>query len=177
MQALKRIVSAIFVGTLLLAAPTMYADEMMDHGQGHGHWDKFGMLKKQLGLTEDQVTQWKAADKSEKDAMKLLGDQAKADLAQLAVLVDQKASDEVLTASLNTLMADHKAIEASKQKQMDAIRELLTPMQQAELVGMMYGRHGRGKDFGGWQGGPGGMHGQGMDHGGDGAGGPDQDNM
>jgi Spy/CpxP family protein refolding chaperone len=175
MQALKRIVSAMFIGTLLLAAPTMHADEMMDHG--HGHWDKFAMLKKQLGLTEDQVSQWKAADKSEKDAMKLLGDQAKADLAQLAVLVDQKASDEVLTAGLNTLMADHKAIEASKQKQMDAIREILTPMQQAELVGMMYGGHGRGKAYGGWQGGGGGMHGPGMDHGGDGAGGPDQGNM
>ncbi|HTA17199.1 MAG TPA: Spy/CpxP family protein refolding chaperone [bacterium] len=176
MQALKRILSAIFVGTLLLAAPALHADAMTDNG--HGHWDKFDMLKKQLGLTEDQVSQWKAADKSQMEAMKLLGDQAKADLAELAVLVDQKASDEVLTASLNTLMADHKAIEASKQKQMDAIRAILTPMQQAKLVGMMYGHSGhRGGMGGGWKDGPGGMHGQGMDHGGDGAGGPGQGDM
>jgi hypothetical protein len=159
MKALKRIASAMFVGTLLLAVPTLHADEMMDHG--HGHWDKYAMLKKQLGLSDDQVSQWKAADKDQHDQMKLLADQAKADLAELAVQVDQKASDAVLTASLDTLMADHKAIEASKQKQMEAIRDILTPLQQAKAVEMMYGDHGhRGGMDGGWKGG---MHGP--DHG------------
>jgi Spy/CpxP family protein refolding chaperone len=149
MQALKGIISAMFMGTLLLAAPAMHADDRMDRGQGHGHWDKFDMLKKQLGLTDEQVSQWKESEKGQKQEMKLLGDEAKADLAELVVQVDQKASDTVLEASLKTLMADHKAMQASTEKQMDTLREILTPMQQAKLVVMMFGHHRRGEAYGG----------------------------
>jgi hypothetical protein len=137
----------------------------MDHG--HGHWDKFDMLKKKLDLSDDQVSQWRDAEKGQMEKTKLLRDKTKADLAELAVLVDEKASEGDLKAGLEALTADHKEMKAREEKQMETLRGILTPMQQAKLVVMKFGGHGRRGGFGGgWHGGMqghGGMHDQ--DHG------------
>ncbi|HTB21972.1 MAG TPA: hypothetical protein VK914_04640 [bacterium] len=173
MQMFKYALSAMFLGTLLLAAPSLRADDGMDQGHAHGHWDKFKMLQKQLGLTDDQVSQWKAAEKDQGEKAKLLADRTKADLDQLAVLVDEKASDEELKAGLKALEADHKEKMSRDEKKIETMKGILTPMQQAKLVVMMFGGrrhgfHGPMGGEGGWQGGD--MHGGAMPGHGDGMG-------
>lgn len=173
MQVLKYTLSTLFLGTLLFAAPGLRADDGMDRAPMHGHWDKFKMLQKKLDLTDDQVSQWKAAEKGQGEKAKLLGDKTKADFAELAVLVDEKASDEDIKAGLKSLESDRKEKMAVEAKKIETMKEILTPMQQAKLVLMMFGGNKRRGGFhgpmgggGGWQGG--GMHGDAMpgpDHG------------
>lgn len=147
MQIMKRIVSALFAGMLLLAAPAMHADDKKGHDP-HAQWDRFDMLKKRLGLTADQVSQWKDAEKGDREQGKLLKDKTKADEASLAVLVDEKASDDDLKAGLDLLEKDHQAMQASREKKIGTLKGILTPMQQAKLVMMMGGHGGFGGGMG-----------------------------
>jgi hypothetical protein len=176
MKVLKGAVSALFVGALFLAAPLLRADDK----DGHKHWDKFDHLKKELSLSDGQVSQWKDAEKGQKEDGKLLRDKIKADMANLAVLVDQKASDEALSAALKSLEADHKAQADLKEKMIQTLKGILKPMQQAKLVVSMGEHKGPAGRWGGMDGGPMGgpgawNHEGGPDHGPDGGpeGGPE----
>ncbi|MGH7442455.1 MAG: hypothetical protein ACREKE_07280 [bacterium] len=100
------------------------------------------MLKKKLDLSTDQVSRWKNADQEKRESAKLLRDKAKADEAQLAVLVDQNASDADLTAALDSLDADHKAMADNGQKFLEKLRHILNPLQQAKAVLLMAGTRG-----------------------------------
>jgi Spy/CpxP family protein refolding chaperone len=170
MQPLKCALSALVLGTLLFSAPGLRADDPMDKASMHGHWDKFKLLQKKLDLTDDQVAQWKAAEKGQGEKAKLLSDRTKADLAELAVLVDENAPDADLKAGLKSLEADHREKMAREAKKIETMKGILTPMQQAKLVVMMFGGHkdmggfrGHGEAMGGWPGG--GEDKAGQDHG------------
>ncbi|HXC65665.1 MAG TPA: hypothetical protein VNZ67_15015, partial [bacterium] len=86
MKTMQRMAAAgAALGLLWLASPALRADDAMPAGGAQGkHWDKFDRLKKELDLSDDQVSQWKDAEKGQHDAAKLLKDKAKADEAQLA---------------------------------------------------------------------------------------------
>lgn len=149
----KMAVTGAALGLLLLASPMLRADDGKAAGDAQGkHWDKFERLKKELDLSDDQVSQWKDAEKGQRDAAKLLKDKAKADEAQLAVLVDEKASDEKLSSALEALQADKKAVAEQDEKQKAAIQAILTPLQQAKwALSMGWHRGGRGGFGGGWK--------------------------
>jgi Spy/CpxP family protein refolding chaperone len=161
MKVLKGALCALIAGGILLAAPALRADDSAtppdSQGDTHGadqHWDKFDGLKKRLGLTDDQVSQWKEVEKGQKDQAKLLRDKESADKANLVLLVDQKASDDALSAALKTLKSDRAAIEAQKAKTDDAIAGILSPTQQAKLL-IAEGQWGKHGGFGRGHGGPG----------------------
>ena len=147
------------------AAPGLNAMDM-DKGK-HGKGQDMGakhmeMMKKELGLSKDQAAKSKAATMANHEAMKTAGNKVKADLANLQVLVDKKASDAELTTSLNTLDADRKAMQAQQQKHIDAMRAILTPTQQAKMAlklgeHMSEGMMGKGMGGGMMHGGMGGM--------------------
>ena len=159
MKVIKGVVLALVAGALL-AAPALRADDKPaqaeEKGQGWGaHGDKFEHLKKWLDLSDDQVAQWKKAEDGQGEAGKLLRDKLKADQAQLSVLVDEKAADGKLTDALKALEADGKAMREQGQKQQEAIKAILTPLQQAKLAVARKGGRGAGgwrKGRGGWQG-------------------------
>jgi Spy/CpxP family protein refolding chaperone len=153
MTIVKSMLSALFVGALLAAAPALRADDgnTKNAKSEHKRWDKFDHLKKQLELTDDQVAQWKAAEKSDREEGKVLRDKVKADLAELTVLLDQKASEGELKKALTGLEADHKAVEALKEKKIETFKGFLNPTQQSKLVVMMTGHKG---GRGGWGHGP-----------------------
>jgi Spy/CpxP family protein refolding chaperone len=162
MKIIKGALLALVAGALL-AAPALRADDKPAQAEqkGHswrGHGDKFDGMKQWLGLTDDQVAQWKKVETGQREAGKLLRDKLKAEQAQLAVLVDEKASDGKLTEALKALEADGKAMREQGQKQREAIQAILTPLQQAKLVLARQGKGGRG--FGGWQKGHGGWQGR-----------------
>ena len=156
MKVLKAAISVLFVGALALAAATARADDKDGH-QGK-HWDKYEMLKKQLDLTDAQVSQWKDLEKGEREQGKLSRDKAKADEANLAVLVDENASADQLKTALKSLEDDHKQMQAAADKKKEALKAILTPIQQAKLVVSWSEHHGRGAlgGRGGWKGHPGG---------------------
>jgi len=171
MNLVKGTVSALFAGMLLLAAPALRADAADKDAHKGGHWDKFGHLKKALDLSDDQVSKWKDAEKGQREESKLLKDKVKADFAALAVLVDEKASDDKISEAISGLEADHRAVDEQEKKQREAIKAILTPTQQAKAALMFFGPgHGRGHGRGGWGGGhPGMKDGPGPD------GGPDKE--
>jgi Spy/CpxP family protein refolding chaperone len=119
-------------------------DEGGHDGWGGGH-SGMGMekMKHKLGLTDDQVTQMKALFKSQMDSGKTLRDQMKVDMDILRQKVDAKASNSDLKSALDTLSADKKALDKSRQKMEDQVRQILTPMQQAKWVLSMQERGGQ----------------------------------
>jgi|GEM_PF-1967556 Spy/CpxP family protein refolding chaperone len=161
MKVIKGMALALIAGALLVV-PALHADDKPAQAEKEGeHWgghDKFEHMKKWLGLSDDQAAQWKKAEEGQRDAGKLLRDKLKADQAQLSVLVDEKASDGKLTDALNALESDGKALKAQGEKQREAIKAILTPLQQAKLVVARSNKRGGG--FGGWQKGRGGWQGK-----------------
>ena len=115
---------------------------MQAQGEGRGG----GWMKKELGLSDDQAKKFEEVAKAGREAEKALMDKAKLDLDSLRLLVDKKAADGDLTAQIEKLKADKQAIEAQRQKDMDAKAAILSPMQQAKAAIMMADRmmHGGG---------------------------------
>ena len=147
MKVLTGALSALCVAALLLVSPALRADDK----DGQKHWDKFDRLKKELSLSDDQVSQWKDAEKGQKEEGKLVRDKIKADMANLAVLVDQKASDEDLSAALKTLEADHKA-QADQREKIDPDLEGHSQAHAAGETGRIHGRKKRPRRSLGWHG-------------------------
>jgi Spy/CpxP family protein refolding chaperone len=137
-------VAGAALGLLLVAPPALRAEDGAPAGETQGkHWDKFDRLKKLLDLTDDQVSQWEEAEKGQHEAVKLLRDKAQAAKAQLAVLVDEKASDDKLSSALDEFEVAQKAVVAQSEKQQAAIKAILNPLQQAKLA-LFAGGHHRG---------------------------------
>jgi Spy/CpxP family protein refolding chaperone len=126
-----------FWGTPLLNAHDADKDGGKDAGkEEHGGWGKERgeHMKKELGLTDEQAEKFKAARKAQMETMKPLMEKQKLDIDSLRVLVDKKASDKDLSAAIEGIKADHKAIEEQQKKHREAMAALLTPMQQAKFI-------------------------------------------
>ena len=179
MKNLRIAMTAMGLAAALFAAPSLHADDAKadkaapkeDGGaKGHEGWgEKRGdMMKKELGLSDDQVTKMKAANKAQQEAMKPLMDKMKLDVDSLRVMVDKKAADDQLKAAVDGLKADHQAMQDQEMKGMEAKAAILTPLQQAKAAIAMIDRMKGGMEgMGGMHGGMMGGH-EGMDHGAEG---------
>lgn len=155
--------AALAAGILLLGTMPLHADKAMKKGMGE-KGKMMSQMKDDLGLTDDQAAKMKAIHKENHEATKALRNKVDADLANLKVLVDKKASDTELSALIATLKSDHEALQAAEKKHRDAMQQILTPLQQAKMVIQMgEHRHGKGGMGGMMMGGEGmhGMHGHG----------------
>ena len=127
--------NAAFVGAGEQAPPAGDGPSAMDQGMGGmmGQ-DRLEKMKEKLGLSDDQVSKLKALFKSQRSVTKPLRDKLKSDMDDLQKKVDAKASDADLKKVLDSLSDDRKNLEAARQKMVDQIREILTPLQQAKFV-------------------------------------------
>jgi Spy/CpxP family protein refolding chaperone len=142
------------LGVLVLALATLHAEKSMDTDDAQGPGEGHGMMaekmkdhfKKALGLSDEQAKKVEELDKADHEKGKLLRDRVEADMANLKVLVDGKASDGELKAALENLKKDHMAAQDARMKHMEDMQAILTPTQQAKAVIMMsermrWGRH------------------------------------
>jgi Spy/CpxP family protein refolding chaperone len=186
-KTFRRTVVSAGLGVLVLGLATLHAEKSMEGDDANGGMDGRAKMadhmkehfKKALGLSDDQAKKVEELNKSDRESGKLLKDKVGADLANLKVLVDQKAGDAELKTAIESLKKDHMAEQDARMKHMEAMQAILTPMQQAKAAIMMSERmgHGRGRR-GGWRG-HGGADGDWKDHKGmkkdDGKGKPDGD--
>jgi Spy/CpxP family protein refolding chaperone len=162
MKKIRIAITALGLATAIWGTPLLNAhDADKDNGkEEHGAWGKERgeHMKKELGLSDEQAEKFKAARKAQMEAMKPLREKQKLDIDSLRVLVDKKASDKDLSAAIESIKADHKAIEEQEKKHREAMAALLTPMQQAKFIlsmgemgehmmhGMMGGKGGDWKE-------------------------------
>ncbi|HTA77424.1 MAG TPA: Spy/CpxP family protein refolding chaperone [bacterium] len=126
------------------APPAMSGDhDGMDKKDGKGRLEE---MKQKLGLTDDQAAKLKTAMKKQMEANKPLRDQEKIDIDTLQQKVDSKASDSDITAALDKLKEDRKALQEAQERSMEKMKSILTPTQQAKWVLSM----GRGMGMGKW---------------------------
>jgi Spy/CpxP family protein refolding chaperone len=146
----------------------------MQGGMMGGHFDR---MKEKLGLSDSQAAKLKDLFKKQMEETKPLRDQMKIDMDTLQQKIDTKASDADVKKVLDALSADRKSMEASRQNMEDAVREILSPTQQAKFVLSMRdrGRQMMGKWMGKWKHGGKGDGKDGSDQDGKGPGGPDSD--
>jgi Spy/CpxP family protein refolding chaperone len=149
MKKLRIAMTAIGLAAIISAAPGLRADDADKGGEHKGWGGHEEMMKKELGLSDDQEAKMKALDKAGAEAMKPLMDKAKLDVDSLRVLVDKKASDDQLKAAVDGLKADKKAMDDERQKQMDDKAAILTPLQVAKAAIAMADRMMKGGMMGG----------------------------
>ncbi|HXB98378.1 MAG TPA: hypothetical protein VNZ54_10005 [bacterium] len=140
------------LGILLLAAPTLRADDGKDGMDGKGGPEAqarmLDRMKADLDLSDGQVAKVKAEDTDDMAAGAMLRDKMMLDVDKLRVLVDKKADADDLNAAIAVVKGDKANLDAQKAKHMDAMQEILTPLQQAKGILMMVERmkHEKGPD-------------------------------
>ena len=148
----KRGLALAGLGLMIFAAPALRAHEGMDGMKGMKGMDDAKMLehmKVELSLNDHQAAQVKAEYATDGEACKLLRDKMELDVAKLKVMVDKKAGNDELKPVIVMIRADQRALEAQKEKHIDAMQEILEPKQQAKAIFMMQehmGGHGMMKD-------------------------------
>jgi Spy/CpxP family protein refolding chaperone len=153
MKKLRIAITAIGLAAVIGSSHSLRADDA-DKGGDHKAWGgREEMMKKELGLSDDQVAKMKELDKANAEAMKPLMEKAKLDVDSLRVLVDKKASDSDLKAAVEGLKADKKAMDEERQKEMDAKEAILNPLQVAKAAISMADRMMHGGMMGGPDGG------------------------
>lgn len=135
---MKTMIGAALAAALLLAGPAAvraYAHD--DDAPG-------AEMKEKLGLTDDQAAKLKSAMESHRESMKGLMRQQRDATAKLHDLLEDKASDEKVSAALDSLKAAHKQIAAAHEKLDETLAGFLTPTQRAKMfLGMMARMHER----------------------------------
>jgi len=123
---------------LMLGAPALRAHDGKDgKGGPEAQAKMIDKMKADLDLTDGQVAKVKEECIGDEAAEKMLRDKMMLNVDRLRLLVDKKAGADELTAAI-TLVKDNKTdLEAQKAKHMDAMQEILTPMQQAKGILMM----------------------------------------
>jgi Spy/CpxP family protein refolding chaperone len=101
------------------------------------------LMKERLGLTEEQASKLKAAREAEKAAVKPLREQAKETSRKLEEQVRALASDKDISATLDQLDANRKAMIAERQKLESALASILKPSQRAKMRLLMAERFKR----------------------------------
>jgi Spy/CpxP family protein refolding chaperone len=91
-------------------------------------------MQDQLGLSDAQIAKIKAVHQAHRGTLRGLMQKARADIKNLAGLVDSQGSDADLTAAVNALKADRSAIQKERELVMDETGEILTPMQEAKAA-------------------------------------------
>lgn len=134
---IKRVLVSASLSAMAMAMPALHAsDDAAEAKEGHhGHGGKMmEKMKDELGLSDAQVEKIKALHKDEGGEMKAAREKTKKDVDALKALVEKKGADADITAAINALQADRKAMEADREKKQEAMRAILTPLQQGKMV-------------------------------------------
>lgn len=139
-------VPAVLLAGVLISTPLtlVQANDPADHGMDqmehkeHG-WEP-GDMKKELGLTDDQVSKLKAIRESQKAAIKPLRDKQQELNQKLQGQVKNKASEADIQATLNEIRSNRKAMTDQIQQFHQQKEAILTPTQQAQIAVKMQNR-------------------------------------
>ncbi len=131
---------------LLLAAPALRADDGKDgKGGPEAQAAMIDKMKADLDLSDAQVAKVKAENADDLAAGKTLHAKMLLNVDKLRLLVDNKAGADELNAAIAAVKGNKADLDAQKAKHMDALQDLLTPLQQAKAILMMVGRMERDK--------------------------------
>ena len=103
-------------------------------------------IQEKLGLTDDQVKKIKAIGESTRKALEPLQKQQADDVKAIREKLNAGGTDADLKPLLEKLEADHKSIADARKAELDQIREILTPIQQAKAVVALSEKMGHWKD-------------------------------
>jgi hypothetical protein len=115
------------------AAPASVAPAGQMAGE-QGEGGKGGKFAAALGLSDDQLGQFRSEEKQHREAMKALMEKGKAGFEKLAGQVEAKAGDDELKATLDSLEGVKKDREAEDSRHIAALKALLNPTQQAKVL-------------------------------------------
>ena len=151
---MKRVICAAIAAIVLTAGPLAgraRAEDGKNDVKEGGRQGEFveKKIKKNLGLSDDQVAKLQAAWEAEALAVKPLREKEREATDKLEEQVRDLASDKDIQATLDQLDAGHKAMAAEHQKLEGTLAATLKPYQRAKMRLFMK-RRGHGK--------PGGKH-------------------
>ena len=153
---MKKIICAVLASGMLLAGLSVraHSQEKTEKEEGGRRGEFAEKLKERLGLSDEQSAKIKAAWEAEKAAIKPLREQGKEGMRRLEEQVRGLASDKDISATLDQLDANRKALMAEHQKMESAMASALKPFQRAKMRLMMAHERKthRGGDRGGWGG-------------------------
>jgi len=134
LKLLRRGLALAASGFLLLASPALRAHEGED---GERMLER---MKGELALSDDQFDKVKTEANLDRDLSKPLAERIVLDMDSLKVLLDKKASDADLKPVIAKIKDDRAAMDAQRDAHMDALQQILTPLQQAKAILLMRGR-------------------------------------
>ncbi|MGH7740235.1 MAG: Spy/CpxP family protein refolding chaperone [bacterium] len=115
----------------------------MPNGQGGMAGHSIEKMKENLGLSDDQVGKIKDVFKDQMNQTKSVREDLKTQTKDLAEKLKAGAKDPELKSILDKIDQDKQDLASASHKRMEALRDILTPTQQAKMcVGMMM--HHRG---------------------------------
>ncbi len=141
-------VSGIVAGAILSIAVLSYAGDNKEGDKGFKGPDgsqRILRMKDKLGLTDDQVKKITVIFDVEKTGMKALLKQRGDDLKTLGEKVKTGAKDEELLPLITAVQTDNQNLMTEGKKDLDQVKEILTPTQQAKWILSMNNRWGHGK--------------------------------
>lgn len=127
----KLIVAALTCGLLAAGGAALRAEDVAGGGGGKPGWKGHGPFAE---LTAEQRAAMKAAHRAHRDAVTPLKDRLEDELERLRGLVEKAAPEKDLSASVEKVKELHKAIRSEREKFMDKMGALLTPLQRAKGV-------------------------------------------
>lgn len=111
------------------------------------------MMKKHLGLTDDQVAKLKAAMEARKSKDQPLREQMQGGMKKLGEQLRAKAADADISATLEQLKTARKSMREQEDAFVTSLESFLTPTQRAKmLMGMIRRERGGGQGRGRWGG-------------------------
>lgn len=131
----------------LMVAADAHAWGNKKHQCPHDQRDR---LFEELDLDSDRKAKLDALHEARRDTMKEMKNQRESLTAELREMMDRGATDAEITAKVDALVNNWKALRSSMDEHIEEMREFLTPVQQAKLAlrfaekGAHHG-HGKGK--------------------------------
>lgn len=137
------IVLSVVLGVVFSASSFSFADD----GKKDGHRkDRIEYMKKKLGLSDDQVSKIKAVYEDSKKNIEPLMKQKEADIKTLKDKVTASASDNDIKALLAAIQSDQQKIMDIRKAEMNKVKTILTPTQQAKAFISMHKRWGHSRN-------------------------------
>lgn len=156
---MKRLISmttaaGLLAGALILPAVLRAEEKKGEKPEAREHGDRAAKMREKLGVSEEQEAKLKTLRRSHREAEEDGRAEMKKIIRKLENQLEDKASEKDLSATLDALKAQHKKLAAEREQFMEAMAQVLTPIQRAKMAVAMSrhmggGMRGHGKMGGG----------------------------
>ncbi len=140
----RKSIKFVFAGLIIAAVFCITLFSFADEGKkGEKEGGRLAKMQETLGLSDAQVSSIKDVFTDTWKNIEPLMKQRKADFESLKEKVNAGASDNDLTALIETLKSDQQKIMDVRKNEMEQIKAILTPAQQAKAIIAMGERMGK----------------------------------